>query len=65
MHQRSAFSVTSEWNATLFPLADSWYVGANIPGKARVLLPYLGGVGPYRKICDDVAAGGYAEFALA
>ena len=52
-------------NATLFPLADSWYVGANIPGKTRVLLPYLGGFGPYSKICADVAAGGYAEFALA
>ena len=52
-------------NATLFPLADSWYVGANIPGKTRVLLPYLGGFGPYSKVCADVAASGYAEFALA
>lgn len=52
-------------NATLFPLADSWYVGANVPGKPRVFLPYLGGVGPYRKICDEVAAKGYEGFVLA
>jgi cation diffusion facilitator CzcD-associated flavoprotein CzcO len=51
-------------NATLFPLADSWYVGANIPGKARVFMPYVGGVGAYRKRCDDVAAKGYKGFSL-
>ena len=51
-------------DSTLFPLADSWYVGANIPGKPRVFMPYVGGVGPYRKICDDVAAKGYEGFAL-
>ena len=34
--------------ATLFPRANSWYVGANIPGKPRVFMPYLGGVGAYR-----------------
>jgi cation diffusion facilitator CzcD-associated flavoprotein CzcO len=49
---------------TLFPLAESWYVGANIPGKPRVFLPYVGGVGPYRQICDDVAAKGYEGFTL-
>ena len=36
-------------NATLFPLANSWYMGSNVPGKARVFLPYIGGVGPYRR----------------
>ena len=51
--------------STLFPLADSWYVGANIPGKARVFSPYVGGVGPYRAKCDEVVASGYAGFALA
>jgi len=51
-------------DATLFPQANSWYVGANIPGKPRVLLAYLGGVGPYRKLCDEVAASGYEGFAL-
>jgi cyclohexanone monooxygenase len=49
---------------TLFPLADSWYVGANIPGKPRVFLPYVGGVGAYRQRCDEVAANGYEGFRL-
>lgn len=51
--------------ATLFPLADSWYVGANIPGKPRVFSPYVGGVGPYRHKCDEVVANEYEGFALA
>ncbi|MEW6168030.1 MAG: NAD(P)/FAD-dependent oxidoreductase [Pseudomonadota bacterium] len=51
-------------DATLFPLADSWYIGANIPGKPRVFMPYVGGVGTYRQICEDVAAKGYEGFAL-
>jgi cyclohexanone monooxygenase len=51
-------------NATLYPLANSWYVGANIPGKPRVFTPYIGGVGNYRKKCDDVAAKGYEGFVL-
>jgi cyclohexanone monooxygenase len=50
---------------TLFPEADSWYTGANVAGKPRVLLPYLGGVGEYRSRCDEVAAAGYRGFALA
>jgi cation diffusion facilitator CzcD-associated flavoprotein CzcO len=50
--------------ATLFAQADSWYVGANIPGKPRVFMPYLGGVGTYRTICDEVAAGGYEGFSV-
>ncbi len=49
---------------TLIPRADSWYRGANIPGKPRVVLPYLGGVGTYRQKCDEVAAAGYEGFAL-
>ena len=36
-------------NATLYPLAKSWYTGANIPGKPRIFMPYVGGVGAYRK----------------
>jgi cyclohexanone monooxygenase len=48
---------------TLFPKAtNSWYLGANIPGKPRVFMPYVGGVGPYRQICADVAASGYEGF---
>ena len=38
---------------TLFPTANSWYMGANVPGKPRVFLPYIGGVDVYRKTCDD------------
>jgi cyclohexanone monooxygenase len=51
-------------NATLFPLANSWYVGANVPGKPRTFMPYIGGVGAYRQKCDQVAAGGYEGFAF-
>jgi cyclohexanone monooxygenase len=47
---------------TLYPLANSWYVGANIPGKPRVFMPYVGGVTAYKKKCDDVAANGYQGF---
>ena len=47
---------------TLYPLANSWYVGANIPGKPRVFMPYVGGVTAYKKKCDDVAAKGYEGF---
>jgi cation diffusion facilitator CzcD-associated flavoprotein CzcO/acetyl esterase/lipase len=47
---------------TLLPLANSWYVGANIPGKPRVVMPYIGGVGRYRSICDRVVARDYLGF---
>ena len=50
---------------TLYPTCSSWYMGANIPGKTRVFLPYCGGVPAYRHKCDQVAAGGYEGFALA
>jgi cyclohexanone monooxygenase len=49
---------------TLYPQANSWYMGANIPGKPRIFMPYIGGVGAYRQICNDVAAKGYEGFAL-
>jgi cation diffusion facilitator CzcD-associated flavoprotein CzcO len=51
-------------DATLYPVANSWYVGANIPGKPRVFMPYVGGCGPYRQECDEVAADGYRGFIL-
>ena len=51
--------------ATLYPQANSWYMGANVPGKPRVFLPYVGGVGPYRDICNEVAAEGYRGCVLA
>jgi cyclohexanone monooxygenase len=50
---------------TLYPTAASWYMGANIPGKPRVFMPYVGGVGTYRLLCDEVAAKGYEGFELA
>jgi cation diffusion facilitator CzcD-associated flavoprotein CzcO len=45
--------------ATLYPRANSWYMGANVPGKPRVLLPYVGGVGAYRKECEQIVEAGY------
>ncbi len=47
---------------TLYPGANSWYMGANVPGKPRVFMPYIGGVGAYRHKCDDIAARGYEGF---
>lgn len=49
---------------TLFVQANSWYLGANIPGKPRVFMPFVGGIGRYRAICDEVAASGYAGFRI-
>ena len=49
---------------TLFPRASSWYLGANIPGKKRVFMPYVGGLLPYRERCDEVARKGYEGFEL-
>jgi cyclohexanone monooxygenase len=51
-------------DATLYTKANSWYMGANIPGKPRVFMPYVGGVGVYREKCDAVAANGYEGFRL-
>ncbi len=52
-------------DATLLPHAHhSWYLGANIPGKPRVFMPYAGGMVRYRGICDELARKGYEGFAL-
>jgi cyclohexanone monooxygenase len=51
-------------HTTLYPQANSWYMGANIPGKPRIFMPYIGGVGAYRQICNEVAAKGYEGFAM-
>ncbi len=51
-------------NATLFPQANSWYMGANMPGKPRVFLPYCGGVNVYREKCNEVAEKGYEGFEM-
>lgn len=53
---------TATSDMTLFPLAKSWYMGANVPGKPRVCLPYVGGVDAYRRVCNDVAAQDYLGF---
>lgn len=46
------------------PSCNSWYLGANVPGKPRQFMPYVGGVGPYRLKCDEVVANGYEGFVL-
>ena len=46
------------------PSCNSWYLGANIPGKPRIFMPYVGGVGTYRKKCDEVVANDYEGFEL-
>lgn len=49
---------------TLHRLANTWYTGANVPGKVQGLMPYTGGVGPYRSICDEVVSRGMLGFRL-
>jgi cyclohexanone monooxygenase len=49
---------------TLYPRANSWYVGANIPGKPRSFMPYIGGVPVYRRKCEEIARRGYEGFRL-
>jgi cation diffusion facilitator CzcD-associated flavoprotein CzcO len=56
--------VAEQAAGTLFPTADTWYMGANIPGKPRVFLPCLDFVGPYRVRCDEIADHDYEGFTL-
>ncbi|WAH55384.1 NAD(P)/FAD-dependent oxidoreductase [Pseudomonas silvicola] len=49
---------------TLFPTANSWYLGANIPGKPRVFMPYVGGFANYVARCAEAASNGYHGFKL-
>jgi cyclohexanone monooxygenase len=51
-------------DATLYPRASSWYVGANIPGKPRVFMPYVAGCGNYRQECEEIVERGYEGFVL-
>ena len=63
------------WVRHVFEVADgtmltsescnSWYLGANIPGKPRIFMPYVAGVGAYRIQCDEIARNGYRGFAIA
>ncbi|MEY2416936.1 MAG: hypothetical protein QOH53_2270 [Ilumatobacteraceae bacterium] len=54
--------VTEVGNTTLYPTANSWYMGSNVPGKPRVFMAYIGGVGAYRERCDEVADKDYEGF---
>jgi hypothetical protein len=55
--------VNAAANATVLPQArHSWYLGANIPGKPQVFMPYAGGMAHYRRICEGVAARNYEGF---
>jgi cyclohexanone monooxygenase len=66
----AAYEAQEEWVAqvnelagrTLMLKAASWYLGANVPGKPRVFMPFIGGVGRYREICEAVAADDYRGF---
>ncbi|TKJ17998.1 steroid monooxygenase [Blastococcus sp. CCUG 61487] len=49
---------------TLYPTANSWYMGANVPGKPRVFYPFIGGVDRYRAVCDEVRERDYLGFRL-
>jgi hypothetical protein len=63
--ERWGEQVNEAANATLLPLAThSWYLGANVPGKPRVFMPYAGGLARYRALCDEVAAKGYEGFVM-
>jgi cyclohexanone monooxygenase len=56
--------VNAAADRTLHKRAASWYLGANVPGKPRVFMPYSGGVGVYRERCDAIAAAGYPGLAF-
>ncbi len=52
-------------DGTLYPLANSWYMGANIPGKPRIFMPYVGGVEAYTNKCNEVVDNSYEGFRFA
>ena len=62
--ERWVDEVNEAASMTLFLKADSWYVGANIPGKKRVFMPYPGGNIEYKRFCDESVEAGYAGFDL-
>lgn len=69
-HIEATEDAEAEWVATVDEAAqgslrsscNSWYVGSNVPGKARVFMPYIGGFPKYVEKCDDVAARSYDGF---
>ena len=56
--------VRSSASRTLYPHANSWYLGANVPGKPRVFMPYVDGFSIYEAACKEIAADGYRGFHL-
>jgi len=50
---------------TLFPTCNSWYLGANVPGKPRIFMPYVGGFPNYVAVCQQVADQDYPGFSFA
>ncbi|HEV7252722.1 MAG TPA: NAD(P)/FAD-dependent oxidoreductase [Mesorhizobium sp.] len=59
-----ARAVTESADKTLYVKANSWYLGANVPGKPRVFMPYVDGFQVYRRTCDEIAGSGYPGFRL-
>lgn len=59
-----ALQVTESADRTLYTKADSWYLGANVPGKPRVFMPYVDGFNTYSRACEDIARNGYPGFHL-
>ena len=57
-----AHEVADMAEKTLYTKADSWYMGANVPGKPRVFLMYIGGLDRYVERCDRIVSEGYAGF---
>ena len=57
-----AHEVANMADKTLYTKANSWYMGANVPGKPRVFLMYIGGLDNYVNRCDQIVQGGYIGF---
>src|SRR5690606_449774 len=49
---------------TLHVTANSWYLGANVPGKPRIFMPFVGGLHVYRRICQEIAEADYNGFLM-
>jgi cyclohexanone monooxygenase len=64
MQEKWAQDVTESADKTLYVKANSWYLGANVPGKARVFMPYVDGFQVYSRACEDIARRGYVGFHL-
>jgi cyclohexanone monooxygenase len=62
--EKWAHAVTDAADRTLYTKANSWYLGANVPGKPRVFMPYVEGFNIYSRKCEEIAADGYSGFHL-